>query len=178
MRRPKVSQLFRQNQETTVQTPLHRFGRNSKYCRGLGLRHSLNPHQIEHFALLFGKILKDFQNALRIWTELRAAAVRLHADQATLTAPAGKPARMEASGHVVVDSPSGTAVGDVGVYDVAAQVVHLTGHVALSKDKNVMRGTALDVDVATGKARLTSGEGGRVQGLFVPAQKAPENGNP
>ena len=105
--------------------------------------------------------------------------VRLHADEVTVAAPGGKASRMDARGHVVVDSPSGTAVGDTGTYDVAQQLVHLMGHVALTKDNNVMRGTALDVDIATGKARLTggvAGEGqiptqgqGRVQGLFLPA---------
>ena len=105
--------------------------------------------------------------------------VKLHADEVTVAAPGGKATRMEARGHVVVDSPSGTAVGDTGTYDVAQQIVHLIGHVALTKDNNVMRGTALDVDIASGKARLTGGVAGigqipvqgqgRVQGLFVPA---------
>jgi lipopolysaccharide export system protein LptA len=109
---------------------------------------------------------------------------------------------MEAFGHVVVDSPSGEAVGDTGIYDVSDQMVHLAGHVVLTKDTSVMRGTALEVSMATGLAKLTAGgtqtaqaasgqgaagngaahpEGaepapgepaGRVQGLFVPAQKS------
>jgi lipopolysaccharide export system protein LptA len=109
--------------------------------------------------------------------------VRLHADEVTVAAPGGKASRMEARGHVVVDSPSGTAVGDTGTYDVAQQVVHLMGHVALTKDNSVMRGTALDVDITSGKARLTGGVAGngqipeqgtgRVQGLFVPAPNTP-----
>jgi lipopolysaccharide export system protein LptA len=110
--------------------------------------------------------------------------VRLHADEVTVAAPGGKAARMEAHGHVVVDSPSGQAVGDAGDYDVAAQVLHLNGHVVLTKDQNVMRGGQLVVSMANGEAHLTgSGEAapgqpqGRVQALFVPADKN-QNGQP
>src|SRR5262249_39230439 len=35
--------------------------------------------------------------------------VKLHADEVTVLAPGGRAARMEAKGHVVVDSPSGQA---------------------------------------------------------------------
>lgn len=105
--------------------------------------------------------------------------VKLHADRVTVVAPGGRAARMEAEGHVVVDSPSGQAVGDNGIYDVAAQSLRLTGHVVLTKDANVMRGNTLEVAMDTGLARLTGGaesvpEGqprGRVQGLFLPAQR-------
>ena len=103
--------------------------------------------------------------------------VRLHADQVKVTAPGGRASRMEAQGHVIVDSPSGQAVGDAGIYDVAQKVLRLNGHVVLTKEANVMRGSALEISMATGLARLTSAPpaqgqpAGRVQGLFVPAQK-------
>jgi lipopolysaccharide export system protein LptA len=128
-------------------------------------------------------------------------AVKLHADEVKVHTPGGKAARMEAFGHVVVDSPSGEAVGDTGIYDVSDQMVHLFGHVVLTKDTSVMRGTALEVSMATGLAKLTAagtqtaqagatpagGTGqeapsvapgepaGRVQGLFAPAQKSAPN---
>ncbi len=119
--------------------------------------------------------------------------VRLHADEVKVTAPGGKAAKMEANGHVVVDSPSGQAVGDVGIYDVPERSIRLTGNVVLTKDANVMRGNALEVSMATGLAKLTSApqpaeQGqppapgqpppGRVQGLFVPAQKEPSPPSP
>ena len=111
-------------------------------------------------------------------------SVRLRADQVKVTAPGGRASKMEATGHVVVDSPSGQAVGDAGLYDVPSQILHLNGHVVLTRDRNVMRGSALEVAMATGIARLTAGgepqvagqpaqPQGRVQALFVPAQKAP-----
>ncbi len=85
-------------------------------------------------------------------------AVRLHADEVKVVAPGGKASRMEANGHVVVDSPSGQAVGDNGIYDVPDQLLHLTGNVVLTKDA----------------ANAPPGQPpGRVQGLFVPAQKSP-----
>jgi lipopolysaccharide export system protein LptA len=122
-------------------------------------------------------------------------AVRLHADQVKVTAPSGHASKMEALGHVVVDSPSGQAVGDNGFYDVPSQVLRLNGNVVLTKEANVMRGSALEISMATGIARLTAGgvqvaapgqppqPQGRVQGLFIPAQRtgapAPvENTNP
>lgn len=104
-------------------------------------------------------------------------AVRLHADQVKVTAPGGRASRMEAKGHVIVDTPSGQAVGDNAVYDVPQQLLRLDGHVVLTKEANVMRGSALEVSMATGVARLTASaeeQGqpkGRVQGLFVPAQR-------
>ena len=110
--------------------------------------------------------------------------VRLHADQVKVTAPGGRASRMEAQGHVIVDSPSGQAVGDTGVYDVVQPVIRLNGNVVLTKEANVMRGSTLEVSMVTGLARLTGGgeaqaqtpgapaqPRGRVQGLFVPAQR-------
>jgi len=112
--------------------------------------------------------------------------VRLHADQVKVTAPGGRASRMEAQGHVIVDSPSGQAVGDNGVYDVGSRVLRLNGNVVLTKDANVMRGSALEVSMDTGLARLSGGTpvaqgpgqpqgavqpAGRVQGLFVPAPR-------
>jgi lipopolysaccharide export system protein LptA len=106
--------------------------------------------------------------------------VRLHADEVTVHAPGGRASRMEANGNVVVDSPSGQAIGDSGIYDVPQRLIRLTGNVVLTKDANVMRGNALEVSMATGLARLTADSAsaapgqpkGRVQGLFVPAPGA------
>jgi lipopolysaccharide export system protein LptA len=112
--------------------------------------------------------------------------VKLHADQVKVLAPGGRASRMEAQGHVVVNSPSGQAVADAGVYDVPAQILHLTGNVVLTKDQNVMHGTALEFSMDTGLARMTAGtpvtaaaggeqsaaKPGRVTGLFYPQQPA------
>ncbi len=68
---------------------------------------------------------------------------------------------------------SGTASGDNGVYDVAARTVTLTGKVVLKKEKNVMSGTRLVVNLITGKADFGAQAApgaapSRVQGVFTP----------
>ena len=59
-------------------------------------------------------------------------------------------------------------------------LITLTGHVILTKEKNVMRGTTLTVNLATGEAQLGAkgAPGGRVQGLFTPPpQNSPSPAN-
>lgn len=101
-------------------------------------------------------------------TKLRADTVRI----STLNNQADK---VNASGNVVVDSPkSGTATGQTGVYDVPKKMVTLNGNVVLKKNKDVMRGAQLTINLATGQATLgggvkgTSQAGGRVQAVFTP----------
>jgi lipopolysaccharide export system protein LptA len=100
--------------------------------------------------------------------------IRMRANSVRINVAAGKPQKIYADGNVVVDSASGTASGDAGVYDVAPRLVTLTGHVVLTKEKNVMRGAQLTVNLVTGIAQLGGGGGvsgtrsGRVQGLFTP----------
>jgi lipopolysaccharide export system protein LptA len=97
------------------------------------------------------------------------ADYKLRADQVRVNVVSGKPGRFDATGHVVFVSTSGTATGDNGVYDLGPRTVTLTGHVVLTKDKDVMHGTALTVNMVTGESHLTAqgAPGGRVQGLFV-----------
>jgi lipopolysaccharide export system protein LptA len=115
-------------------------------------------------------------------------SVKLHADKVKVLAPGGRASRMEAQGHVIVDSPSGQAIADAGIYDVPQQVLRLTGNVVLTKEQNVMRGTALEFSMATGLAKMTAGSAplasaagqsspsrpARVQGLFYPEQASQE----
>ncbi|HEX9159800.1 MAG TPA: LptA/OstA family protein [Rhizomicrobium sp.] len=98
---------------------------------------------------------------------------KLHADTVKVDVVAGKPNRFEATGHVVFVSPSGTATGDSGVYDLGPRTITLNGHVVLTKEKDVMRGTSLVVDMNTGQSRLIArgAQGNRVQGLFVQQPK-------
>ena len=127
--------------------------------------------------------LADLKNETGTYTGnviVTQGQVRLHADEVKVFAPDGRASKMEANGNVIVDSPSGQAVGDSGIYDVPQQLIRLTGNVVLTKDANVMRGNALEVSMATGLARLTADTAnaapgqpkGRVQGLFVPAPGA------
>jgi len=105
--------------------------------------------------------------------------IKMRANSVRINVIGGKPDKIYANGNVVVNSPSGTATGDNGIYDVAPRLVTLTGHVVLTKGQNVMRGPQLTVNLVTGVAQLGGGgrvnstlqpgsSGGRVQGLFTP----------
>ncbi len=102
--------------------------------------------------------------------------IKMRANTVRINVIGGKPNKIYADGNVVVVSASGTATGDAGVYDVVPRLVTLTGHVVLTKEKNVMRGAQLTVNLVTGVAQLGGGVsgthgtagGGRVQGIFTP----------
>lgn len=96
--------------------------------------------------------------------------MKLRADKMRINTTAGKPDKIYADGNVVFVAPSGSAKGDAGVYDVAPRMITMTGRVVLTKEKNVMRGTTLVVNLVTGRANLVAKgtQGNRVQGLFIP----------
>lgn len=101
---------------------------------------------------------------------------RLRADTVRISTVNNQADKVNASGNVVVDSPkSGTATGQSGVYDVPHKLVTLSGNVVLKKNKDVMRGAQLTINLATGQAQLGGGvkgvagpQGGRVQAVFTP----------
>lgn len=76
--------------------------------------------------------------------------------------------RLEAKGPVTVISKDQVATGDNGVFDRVANVVTLTGNVALSNGGNVTKGDKLTYDLNRGEAKVETTPGGRVKGLFVP----------
>jgi len=90
--------------------------------------------------------------------------------------------RIVAEGNVFLASPDSTAQGDHGVYDVDGDSMVLTGDVVLTRDENVIRGSRLTLDLATGKSRMEGAaevagttaaptKGARVKALFVPKNK-------
>lgn len=97
--------------------------------------------------------------------------MHLRADRVRVNVVQGKPDKILATGNVVFNAPSGNARGDAGVYDVKPRLITLTGHVVLTKEKNVMRGSLLTVNLVTGSAQLGN-QGGRVQGLFTPPSQS------
>ena len=103
---------------------------------------------------------------------------RMRSDTVRIVVTNNKPQKIFFNGNVVVNSASGTASGDAGVYDVVPRLVTLTGHVVLTKEKNVMRGAQLTVNLVTGIAQLgggANGTHGRVQGLFTPPPQSSGN---
>ena len=107
--------------------------------------------------------------------------MRVRANTVRVDVEDDKPKQIRGNGGIVFDAPSGTARGDALVYDIGPRLVTLTGNVVLTKDKNVMRGPKLTINLASGEANLGGKgvtQGGRVQGLFIPeggkpAQSAP-----
>jgi lipopolysaccharide export system protein LptA len=101
--------------------------------------------------------------------------LRLRSDSLSIQANKGEVRRIQAKGNVVLASAQGQATGAMADYDVTGRMVTMTGKVVLSQGQNVMRGSRLVVNLATGQAQLTSTPGvtgsGRVEGLFVPAKK-------
>ena len=103
--------------------------------------------------------------------------MKLRANSVKITTVNDKADKVMATGNVVMDSPkSGTATGENGVYSVGPRTVLLTGNVVLKKGKDVMRGSQLTVNLATGQAVLGGGVksqagtqgSSRVQAVFTP----------
>lgn len=81
--------------------------------------------------------------------------------------------RLDASGGVVVRSPSETARGNFGVYDLDRKLITLIGAVQLSRGGSEINGQRLTIDLNSGRAVVDGGlrgvgqSGGRVTGHFT-----------
>ncbi len=94
----------------------------------------------------------------------------------TSTGPeAGAIKKIDADGNVFLSTPTETASGDTGTYEVEQQVIHLNNHVVLTRGQNVLKGDKLTYNLDTGKSVVTGGTAdakpGRVHALFVPENK-------
>lgn len=82
--------------------------------------------------------------------------------------------RVEASGHVVITTPTERAEGARGVYDAKTQIATLSGGVSLHRGPNTLRGERAEVNLSTRISRLIGGRSpetggpGRVHGVFFP----------
>jgi lipopolysaccharide export system protein LptA len=120
----------------------------------------------------------DLNSKLGTWSGnviVTQADMKLRANTVRMTTVNGKADKVTATGNVVVDSPkSGIVTGESGVYSVVPRIVVMTGNVVMKKGKDVMRGTQLTVNLATGQAVLGGGVkgqtqgSGRVQAVFTP----------
>ncbi len=163
----------------------------------------LDVHQDEHKAIFTGNVI-----AVQGTTNLRAATMtvfyrdsssgkdaKMAAKDKTasvVTAPAATadapPAqgiyRIDAETGVVFTTPTETAIGDRGIYNVDDETIDLTGgNVTLTQGQNVLKGTHVIHSMVSGRSVMTSGNGevtgvtndgnrpksgGRVHGLFIP----------
>jgi lipopolysaccharide export system protein LptA len=85
--------------------------------------------------------------------------------------------RLDAAGGVVVHSPSETAKGDFGIYDLDHTLITVIGNVQLTRGSNVVNGQRLVINIESGRAVVDGGppgvnsSGGRVTGHFTVPQK-------
>jgi lipopolysaccharide export system protein LptA len=85
--------------------------------------------------------------------------------------------RLDAAGGVVVRSPSETAKGDFGIYDLDRKLITLIGNVQLTRQNDQVNGARLVIDLDSGRAVIDGGppgvnqSGGRVTGHFTVPQK-------
>jgi len=85
--------------------------------------------------------------------------------------------RLDAAGGVVVRSPSETAKGDFGIYDLDRKLITLIGNVQLTQRNNIVNGQRLVINLDSGRAVVDGGppgvnsSGGRVTGHFTVPQK-------
>lgn len=81
--------------------------------------------------------------------------------------------RIDASGGVVVVSPSETARGDFAVYDLDRGLITMVGRVRLERGGSFLSGGRLTIDLDSGRAVMDGGlrgvnqGGGRVTGRFT-----------
>lgn len=86
--------------------------------------------------------------------------------------------RLDASGGVTVKSPSETAKGDFGVYDLDRKLITVIGNVQLFRQGSQLFGSRLVIDLTSGRAVMDGGapgvgqSGGRVTGRFTVPQKS------
>lgn len=67
--------------------------------------------------------------------------------------------RLDATGGMRLVSPSETASGDFGIYDVDRRLVTITGNVLLTQGGSTLRGARLAIDLDSGRSTL-DGRGG------------------
>ena len=85
--------------------------------------------------------------------------------------------RLDAAGGVVVRSPSETARGNFGIYDLDKKLITLIGAVQLNRGGSQVMGSRLVIDLDTGRAVIDGGapgvgrSGGRVTGHFTVPKK-------
>lgn len=81
--------------------------------------------------------------------------------------------RLDASGGVLVRSPSETARGNFGIYDLDRKLITLIGAVQLNRGGSQINGQRLTIDLNSGRAVVDGGQagigqsGGRVTGRFT-----------
>jgi lipopolysaccharide export system protein LptA len=92
--------------------------------------------------------------------------------------------RLDARGNVRLISPSESATGNTGIYDVSAKIVTLVGNVTLDRGGSNLKGQRLVLNLVSGQTSFDGRSGGtaatpgatpgRVTGRFVVPQRTPK----
>jgi len=107
---------------------------------------------------------------------VRQAELTLDTERLTIAYSSGggiQIQRLDASGGVVVRSPSETARGNFGIYDLNKRLITLIGDVELTRSGSRVSGSRLVIDLESGRAVIDGGapgvgqRGGRVTGHFT-----------
>jgi lipopolysaccharide export system protein LptA len=112
--------------------------------------------------------------------KVRQASLALDTERLTVAYSSGggiQIRRLDAAGGVVVRSPSETARGNFGIYDLEKRLITLVGAVQLTRGGSQVSGSRLVIDLESGRAVIDGGapgvgqSGGRVTGRFTVPQR-------
>ena len=112
--------------------------------------------------------------------KVRQATLSLDTERLTVAYSSGggiQIRRLDAAGGVVVRSPSETARGNFGIYDLDKRLITLVGAVQLNRGGSRVMGSRLVIDLDSGRAVIDGGapgvgqSGGRVTGHFTVPQR-------
>jgi len=100
-------------------------------------------------------------------TTLKAATITLYSSLESTSADAFT--RIEAAGKIWVNSGDQTVTGASAVVDMKSKTITVAGGVVLTQGANILTGTRLVVNLATGRARVE----GSTRGVFSPGEANP-----
>ena len=112
-------------------------------------------------------------NVVATQAELTLTAARITA--AYTRNPGVKVQRLDATGGVVVRSPSETARGEYGIYDLNRKIITLVGNVTLTRCDGTINGGRLVYDLGSGRVMMDGSgpsQSGRVSGSFTVPKKS------
>lgn len=94
--------------------------------------------------------------------DIRQGQLRLRAERVTVAygGSANQIERIDATGGVVLTSPTETIRGNTGIYDLRAKIITLLGNVSLRNPDGNLNGGRLVYDLRSGRAVLDGGSPG------------------
>jgi lipopolysaccharide export system protein LptA len=137
---------------------------------------SLEVQQDKNLAIFTGNVDVKQGNIRLQAKELRVSYGQASGETKADANVSGSIRRIDAKGDVFMSTPTETAKGDNGSYDVVAKVITMTGNVVLTQGGNVLRGNQLVYNMVTGRSemkggKMKDGKKTRIKGIFVPEKK-------